>query len=100
MEWYKADGYFYKTFFEKVAFDNPKYNLQISRSSDFTLSLMILVLILIYSIVIYFADHLVESNRGHIHNPIKKLFSKCYKKKSHQEGSTSKIELKKNGNIV
>lgn len=77
--WVKGDGYGFKMFGTPVDFINKKMNLEIVRSSDFVFTLMLLVLIVIYSLAIFLADHWVVSNRGFSKNPfgfLKKIFKK------------------------
>jgi hypothetical protein len=99
--WEKGPGYTFADFMKSINNVNPQMQISIKRPSDFFFMMCFLVLIVIYIVVIYLADHLFESNRGHPHNPFKfltKMFSKS-KNKNNGEIENNE-ELESNGNII
>ena len=88
--WEKGPGYTFKTFTTSIDIENPVLETFIKRPSDLFFTLSLLILICIYIIVIYLADNLFESNRGHPKNPfgfIKKLFKKSKNNDNGDEGT-------------
>ena len=79
--WKKSDGYNYTNYQTSIDFVNEGMDMEIIRNSDLFFHMMLFVLIGIYIAVIYLCDHLVESNRGHSHNPFG-FIARCLKCKS------------------
>jgi len=93
--WEKGEGYTFKNFITSINNVIPQMDVQISRPSDLFFTICLVLLIVIYIVVIYLADNLFESNRGHPHNPFKfltKLFSKSKKKEKKEVDSESEDE--------
>ena len=79
--WQKSAGYNYTNYKTSIDFVNEGMDMEIIRNSDLFFHMMLFVLIGIYIVVIYLCDHLVESNRGHSHNPFG-FIARCFKWKS------------------
>lgn len=101
--WEKGTGYSFKDFTAPIDFYNPGFDMEIVRDSDFVLLMMLPVLIAVYSALVYLGDHLVESNRGHIHNPFHFAISLYRRLKgcfSSSQQSRAQVRMDQNGRTV
>ena len=98
--WIKSAGYNFKNFVTPIDFLNTKMNLRVLRASDCSLTMMMILLILIYTCFIFLADHLVESNRGHRKNPFKFVLwlkNKIWKREEPSDSNEPEVTFKPNG---